>query len=130
MKTYDDVKVVETVTVTNVKTGEPYTYTSEHISLSKLFDRKVVDLYVSISREFDGSVLSVHQVVFDDGTSLIVDGEHDIAYLTVPYRQEGNFPQYTARVLGPIYNTQNCPEGKYDEDGEENEDYWDWEEDE
>lgn len=129
-KTYDDVKVVETVTVTNVKTGEPYTYTSEHISLNKLFDRKVVDLYVSISREFDCGVLSVHSVLFDDGTSLSVDGEHDIAYLTVPYRQEGNFPQYAALVLGPIYNAQNGATDKFDEDGEENEDYWDWEQDE
>ena len=130
MKTYDEVKVVEATTVTNPKTGEPYTFTNEHISLNKLFDKEVVDVYVGISREFGDAVLSVHTLVFSDETSISVDGEHDIAYLTVPYRQDGNFPHYRASILGPIYNQQNVCTSRFYEDGSENEDYWDWEEDE
>lgn len=128
MKSWNDVKVVETRSFTDHR-GELHTYTAEHISLNKLFDKQVVDVYVSVSREFESAVLAVHDLVFSDGSSISVDGEHDIAYLTTPYRQEDNFPNYRTSVLGPIYNQQNGCTSQFDEDGEENEDYWNWEDD-
>lgn len=103
---YDDVRISD----------EQYS----HISLAKLIGRPIADITVSVSREFADPVLEIHRVQFDDGTFLNLDGEHDIAYITVPYRHEDTFPQLEVESLGPLYNAQNDVEP-------DDEDYYDWE---
>ena len=103
---------------------------SHDLSLSGLVGKKVTDLGIGITTEFDQLQLSVHRVYFDDGTSLKIDGEHDIAYMYAPSTkiETTAWPTLKQSYLGPLYNTWNEYE-PLDEDGEENEDYYVWDED-
>lgn len=55
--------------------------TQEWISLSKLSDKKVVDLLGSVSKEFGDPMFDVAAVLFEDGTRLYFGAEHDTAWL-------------------------------------------------
>jgi len=63
------------------------------ISLSKFIGKKVVDLTGYATSEFGSSipVFKVCRVVFEDGTSEHVEGEHDIPYIPTggPVTEEG-----------------------------------------
>lgn len=51
-------------------------------SLSKYVDKKVVDILGYPSDPFGGTpVFVISQLLFEDGTRLHVEGEHDTAYL-------------------------------------------------
>ena len=52
-------------------------------SLSKLVGKKVVDILGYPSDPFGGTPLfKINQIVFDDGSTVWVEGEHDTAYLS------------------------------------------------
>ncbi len=54
---------------------------SDNLSFSKLAGKAIVDLHGYISREFGDPVFKISTVVFADGTSVWVDGEHDMPYI-------------------------------------------------
>jgi hypothetical protein len=52
------------------------------LSLSKLVGKKVVDVIGYPSDPFGaGPIFKVSQIVFEDGTTVYVEGEHDVAYI-------------------------------------------------
>lgn len=57
-------------------------YGTQHLSISSMMGKKVVDLVGYISQEygFDAPVFNVSAVVFEDGTRQHLQGEHDIVY--------------------------------------------------
>jgi hypothetical protein len=72
---------------TNAKYKSPVCADYE-ISLEKFQGKKIVDVVGYISGEFgtDTLVFKVNRVVFEDGASVWLEGEHDIAYIP----NEGN----------------------------------------
>jgi hypothetical protein len=51
-------------------------------SLSKFVGKKVVDLVGYPSAPFGGDpVFKINKVVFDDGSTIWTEGEHDVAYI-------------------------------------------------
>lgn len=51
-------------------------------SLNKFVGKKVVDVVGFPSDPFgDTPLFRVYQIVFDDGTKIHVEGEHDVAYI-------------------------------------------------
>ena len=52
-----------------------------HMSLSKLFDKKVVDVACHITKEFGKPVVKIDKILFEGGGQVHVGGEHDIAYV-------------------------------------------------
>ncbi len=56
---------------------------SDNLSFSKLMGKPVADLHGYISHEFGHStpVFKISTVVFADGTSVWVEGEHDLPYI-------------------------------------------------
>lgn len=70
------------------------------LSLSELVVKRVRDVGIGISTEFGGPVIRVSEIYFEDGTSLQVDGEHDIAYCYMPYgKAREQWPDLTERLL-------------------------------
>lgn len=55
----------------------------EYLSLASMTGKKIIDLEGYISQEFGlgAPVFNVSAVVFEDGTTIHLQGEHDIAYL-------------------------------------------------
>jgi hypothetical protein len=66
-------------------------------SLNKIAGQKIKDITVMVSYEFDDPVFSLHSIEFEDGTSLFVEGEHDIAYIY----EYGPFGNTTKFVVSP-----------------------------
>lgn len=51
-------------------------------SLNKLVGKKVVDIVGCPTDPFEGTPLfDIFAIVFDDGTEIHVEGEHDVAYI-------------------------------------------------
>jgi hypothetical protein len=51
-------------------------------SLSKYIGKKIADIIGYPSDPFGGvPVFKVFQIVFEDGTGIFIEGEHDVAYL-------------------------------------------------
>jgi hypothetical protein len=51
-------------------------------SLNKLLGKKVTDVVGYPTAPFGGTPLfRISQIIFEDGTSMFVEGEHDVAYL-------------------------------------------------
>lgn len=67
MKTYKDVLVAGS---------------SWQVSLVKLAGKKIAEITGHISEEFGDPVFQMHSIVFEDGSEMGCEGEHDIAYLT------------------------------------------------
>lgn len=70
------------------------------VSLSKLVGKKVVDLIGYPSSEFgkDVPVFKVTEVIFEDGTSDRLEGEHDIPYIPTG----GSKPILTEEMLNAL----------------------------
>lgn len=60
------------------------------ISLSKLIGKRVIDASGYVSGEFGFSVFKICDLIFEDGTSISIDGDHDIAY--IPQDSDKNMP--------------------------------------
>jgi hypothetical protein len=60
----------------------PDNYGTQHLSISSMMGKKVVDIlgYVSQEYGFDSPVFCVSAVVFEDGTQERLQGEHDMVY--------------------------------------------------
>jgi len=55
---------------------------SDDYSLSKLVGKKIADIIGYPSDPFGGAPLfKIWQIVFEDGTTVCVEGEHDVAYI-------------------------------------------------
>jgi hypothetical protein len=53
-----------------------------YFSLSKLTGKKVVDILGYPADPFGGTPLfQISHIVFEDGTTVFVEGEHDVAYI-------------------------------------------------
>lgn len=50
------------------------------LSLSKITGRKIADVHGYITTEFGDPVFKLCALVFDDGTELDCEGEHDLPY--------------------------------------------------
>lgn len=53
------------------------------LSLNKLVSKKIVDVTGYASCPFDECtpVFKIYQIIFEDGTNISVEGEHDVPYL-------------------------------------------------
>lgn len=58
------------------------------MSLSKLTGKKIADVTFYISVEFGEPVIKVCDLVFEDGSEMGFEGEHDFPYLTTYARWE------------------------------------------
>lgn len=56
--------------------------TESEISLAEMMQRGVVDVYGWVSEEFGDLTFQMTRVVFDDGTAVGCEGEHDHPYVT------------------------------------------------
>lgn len=52
-----------------------------NLSLSSVLGKKVTDIQGYISMEFGDPVFSISKIIFEDNSSMSVEGEHDMAYL-------------------------------------------------
>lgn len=52
--------------------------------LSELIGKRIVEIEGYPSNEFGDPVFKIVQVVFDDGSKLWVEGEHDMPYIPIP----------------------------------------------
>lgn len=56
------------------------------ISLAKLVGRRIADVHGYVTDEFGQPNFKVTNIVFDDGTKVRVEGEHDFPYLSMDRR--------------------------------------------
>lgn len=63
------------ITLKDIKVSE------YEISLVKLANKNVKDVYGYLSAEYDEPVFKLTKVMFEDGSYLDVEGEHDFPYL-------------------------------------------------
>lgn len=69
------------------------------ISLSKLITKPIKDVYGYLTGEFGGVTFEMTKIVFDDGTILGCEGEHDCPYLVVWDTEQPNFDEETPERL-------------------------------
>lgn len=70
-----------------------------YLSLSKLMGgKKVKDIQGYLSQEFGDPVFKLCKVVFEDGTQMGCEGEHDLPYLT-DYDGQPNMDEKTLTAL-------------------------------
>lgn len=67
-------------------------------SLSLLIGKEVKDVYGYISDIGGGATFKLARIVFEDGTQLAVEGEHDFPYLT-DWDKQPNFNEETLERL-------------------------------
>lgn len=91
MKEYKDVQV------------EGSTYL---ISLKKVLSKSIVDIHGYLSCEFDAPTFKLSRVIFEDGTELGVEGEHDFPYLVQSHRENEDRPEYMGKYC-PEYSDEN-----------------------
>lgn len=74
-------------------------------SLSALIGKKVVDVRGYIADELGGGLTwKLTSITFEDGTFLMVEGEHDFPYLVEGFVKQPNFDDET---LERIYEEHN-----------------------
>jgi hypothetical protein len=54
---------------------------NSYVSLKKLKGVGIADVLVSFTNEFGEADIQIHGILFKDGTSVLVEGEHDCAYI-------------------------------------------------
>lgn len=74
------------------------------ISLTKLAGVPIADVIGYISNEFGEPVFKVTKILFEDGTTTHVDGEHDIAYLSA--FGENAPPSLVDETISDLYRQQ------------------------
>jgi hypothetical protein len=87
------------------------------ISLPKLLGKQVKDIKGYITKEFGDPVFQLTWIVFNDGTEVNCEGEHDLPYV-VQVRDTN--PNLDDEVLNDLYDQEN-PDDDEDEDEEETE---------
>ena len=88
----------ETITLADVRV-EGSTY---EMSLTKLIGKPIADVYVMVTKPFGiDPTLEMLRIVFEDGTSMHCEGEHDCPYL-VEYRGETQ-PNFDDETLNRLY---------------------------
>jgi hypothetical protein len=63
--------------------------TKGQVSLSLLMGKRIADICCRISNEFGDPVVQISKIVFEDGTWVHAEGEHDIAYIPQNTKEEG-----------------------------------------
>jgi hypothetical protein len=71
------------------------------LSLSSIVGKPVKDLYGHISNGFGTPVFDVSRVVFEDGTEIYLEGEHDIAYISANEKVPGLNEEYLETLFDP-----------------------------
>ena len=67
------------------------------LSLSKLVDKKIVDIVGYISTYGSGASFKLSKIIFEDGTFVFIEGEHDYPYVStvrsmpMSYLDDGKF---------------------------------------
>lgn len=74
---------------------------SHTISLCDLIGKEIKDIQGYLTNEFGEPVFRVSTLIFEDGTSMMFEGEHDCPYLVDGYK--GNQPNYDQETLIRIY---------------------------
>lgn len=70
------------------------------ISLLKLIGKGIADIQGSLSREYGDISFVLSNIVFDDGTEMGIEGEHDFPYVTEFSPQpQPNFDEETLERL-------------------------------
>jgi hypothetical protein len=69
------------------------------ISLRKLVGKPIADIWGMTADEFGEPSFKLTRVVFEDGTTLDVEGEHDFPYLVEGNAAQPNFNEETLRRL-------------------------------
>lgn len=75
------------------------------ISLTKLTGLKIKDIYCNITREFGDPVVEINHIVFEDGSELSCEGEHDLAYVTCYYKRD--LPNMDEDTLLDLWKQEN-----------------------
>lgn len=70
------------------------------ISLVKLTGKKIKDVKGYLTSEFGGVTFKVTELVFEDGSTMGFEGEHDLPYLVdYPKQAQPNFDEETLERL-------------------------------
>lgn len=77
-----------------------------NISLSKLMGKRIADIEGSLRNEFGDVSFKLTKVVFEDGTDLHCEGEHDFPYLTGGYGDKA--VELPTEVMEALYEEQNA----------------------
>jgi len=78
------------------------------ISLSKLIGKPIKDIHGHLSDEYGGVTFVLYSIVFEDGTSMSVEGEHDFPYL-VQWRTQPQ-PNFDDETLERLLAEENADE--------------------
>ena len=86
---------------------------SFEVSLLKIIDKKIIDIRGYISAEFDEPIFQLTSIVFEDGSELGCEGEHDCPYLVQSHVKDDDRLEYKGKyckefsqdVLDNIYKT-------------------------
>ena len=76
-----------------------------HLSLLKLVGKEVSDIRGHISGEFGGPTFVLTEILFTDGTSMGVEGEHDHPYVT-EYRATNPQPNFDDETLQALLDEE------------------------
>ena len=75
-------------------------------SFSKLMEKPIVDVYgYIVDTGYQTYVFQISCIVFEDGTQMDVEGEHDLPYVTDTF-PEGQ-PNYDEETLARLYKEGN-----------------------
>ena len=77
-------------------TAEGSTY---EISIVKLIGKPISDIVGYLTNEFGDATFQMCRVVFEDGTDLWCEGEHDLPYLTNSSTKQPNFDDETLKAI-------------------------------
>lgn len=102
---------------------------SYELSLKELTGQKIEDVYFYVTEEFGFPVLKITRIIFTDGTSVYVEGEHDCPYISHTDEVPGLSYDNIANVYdaehpeSPLYREHHEKAEKSTEDNaEDNED--------
>lgn len=73
------------------------------IGLTKIVDKGIKEVVWYLSTEYDDPVFELSQIIFDDGSILGCEGEHDFPYLVTYGKSTPK--NYNDEILSNIYKT-------------------------
>ena len=80
----------------------------DEISLAKIMGQPIKDITGHISNEYGESLFEMSKIIFEDGSVLYAEGEHDCPYLA-PYGRQGDF----VNKINTLYKEKNGEDDEY-----------------
>ena len=81
------------------------------LSLVKLCNgRKIKDIIGYLDGDFDCNYFHPYKLIFEDGTELYCEGEHDHPYFAKVGREKPDFPLFNDKMMRTFYAEQNGEE--------------------